>query len=645
MADNGIQKSGHQGDIKRKQEDSHAPTLSACADLSQPGAHPGAQRAPDKAAVSLPSLAIEADKPKTDAVAAELRRTLLGVKSWVYPEAVLDKLRDAHPTDAAKFEASFNKFEGGNLRDELRAHLNPSDYRTAIAILENREDEKRMADDVQVALHNPNGSSPDAIALMTMMSSMDAKQLSQFEQNFPKNVGDDLTLRGELQKYLGNGPDYKRFVAMLDAATAKQDMSDITGSIPSTHSSMKEWIDALGTLSKTMCSEGIFKIDPKSINEAAFKQNYAREAVRAGQQFGFSPAQVKDIATSIFAYEEDGWGTSYTTPNMTPRMLAPDLQSTLLDHRPPSSAVGYNQLTKKVTMELLNKHGNGIAERLTELAAALPANDPHAHLLAAKARFISAISPLVDPDAPQPPAGMTSKQLGEAAQALNMDPDVGPLLQVEQLKSLFAWYTKPEKPGTMTKKELLQQATARINDSATAFDHLTDPQRKAAVDRIMAMVQPRPEDAKLAAQLAAKLHASFRPKLATQLHLNNDEQRLLTTAQRGSEALPATDATRLLFSKLAVMKFGKLTPDKLLPSMMEFANFSGRGGAEGMLRHPLDPASKYLNTNALKINFVPANATGQTLLTDMYAAIQEKRKYPYRGNTEMRSAFERPPHH
>ncbi len=218
-------------DDKVDDKSHNADPLSHCADLSRPeNKVPTAPGTQSRDACKLPPVTIEPDKNSVDNVAKELRKTVLfDMKSWVTPENVLGAMRSAHPTDAPRFENAYKQFENGDLRQELRTQLtNPNDYRTALSILEGREGEKQVADKLTTALDRDLTDlriGPDKAKTLDILKAVKPEDRARFEQNYPKNEGDDRPLRPELHNKLGDSDEYRTSIAILDNRESEKQCS------------------------------------------------------------------------------------------------------------------------------------------------------------------------------------------------------------------------------------------------------------------------------------------------------------------------------------------------------------------------------------------------------------------------------------
>lgn len=161
---------------------------------------------------------------------------------------------------------------------------------------------------------------------------------------------------------------------------------------------------------------------PRRINEATFKRRYAQEALRVG----LSRAHVLEV----YALETGGQGTYDMQAGINPITKAGS---------PISSALGYAQLLHANSVNELVKHGAQFSQRLTALARAPGTSRERAAELRAKiavlARMRTAVRRLPNVWSEHIRFGASPKGLG--IHALNLDPDIGPWLQVIKLKGLL----------------------------------------------------------------------------------------------------------------------------------------------------------------------------------------------------------------
>ncbi len=168
---------------------------------------------------------------------------------------------------------------------------------------------------------------------------------------------------------------------------------------------------------------------PRHTDEKSFKKAYAREALR----LGLTAEQV----VGVFALETGGLGpynrqagVFLTDQNCKP--VAPY-------GRPISSALGYAQLLSANSSAMTAKFGNEFADRLENMAkTAKPARAKHLH---AKAKIVRrmvkdikrSIRRYRRRDGWREYVAFARTSKGRAVHALNLDADIGPMLQVYKL--------------------------------------------------------------------------------------------------------------------------------------------------------------------------------------------------------------------
>ena len=564
----------------------------------------------------------------------------------------LNILESIKPEDRARFEQDFPKNEGEELqlRAELHDKLGDSDeYRASTAALDNREGEKQSADKVRTALEQTSWwgiqSNPDAATVLETIGGMTPAQRAQFEQNYPKNEGDGQNLREQLKKYLSGDPDqYKLIIQFLDEKPPVAKAGDPKA--PATDpdkvkqiASIGEWVDDFKKLNSTLGIKGLVDIDPLNVNEKEFKEKYAREVTQIGQQFGLTKEQTKNIAQSLYALELGGWGTSYTTAGMPPRLLADGKDDERLGFHPISSAVGYNQLLKSTTLDVVKDHGVEIAERLKEMGREQPGGSLRAQELQAKAQLLTILNADVK-DPTKVDSRLTTKEFGNAVQALNIDGDVGPLLQSQGIRDLLTWFTrKKDSLGKKSVAELLTETAARLNAPGEVFDKLKHVNKTDAATKAVQLAKPSKEDEPIVRDLIKKL-TSMPAGLTARLDLSQQQQQVIDDAQNHIGRLSPKAPARALLQKVHILQRGVMTPGQLAPAALEMANLAGQGSADSMLLHPYVSTKKHFTSEALAVNKIARGKDGQGLLLDIYSTMQTNLQQQYPGTTEFQKAFD-----
>jgi hypothetical protein len=441
----------------------------------------------------------------------------------------------------------------------------------------------------------------------------------------------------------------------------------------------------------------------RQVSESEFKQRYAQEAVHIGQQHGVSKDNVKNIVRSIYAFEDGGWGSHETLSSMPPSLVKDDKpgETKIQDARRnfhlegagSSSALGYNQLMMANSMENIDQHAKPIADRLEQLAQENPAR---ATELQAKAAMLTSLSRNLDKelmvmanaeknkkpedqkkylgDDGKPTdklyidfdkskeltsIGVTRQDIGRAVHALNLDGDIGPILQAQELGHLFDY---ADRYGYQS---LLQGKEQSDKQALTAYDALPADQKAKAVSEVMDLVKsPVPTivapTAAAAAATAPKAGAAgaagavagaasgtaadqakeqefnatkdalekrflaMQPGIDSALSKDSisvkeaDMMRVNVLAIKdvGELSGPLSPQAQLLLNKVTQSYYGGLTADKLMPAVLELANLSGPTNAKQMadVKNQNVPTVNFFSQAGYQGNPVTNRRTGPELL-------------------------------
>jgi hypothetical protein len=199
----------------------------------------------------------------------------------------------------------------------------------------------------------------------------------------------------------------------------------------------------------------VLKIDETS--EYAFKKAYAHEALIVGEKYGLKDKQTERIVEDIYTFEVGGIGKVDTLSGVSPNAV---------DGRnihPASTAIGYNQLMPATSLSFVDG-SQSVNKRLKALAAEEPSRSQeileknkifsevqhslHEQLMkfakTNSAKYLDAdgkanYSLYCDFAKSEIPSsnGLTGREMASAIQALNMDKDIGPILQSLQLDDIF----------------------------------------------------------------------------------------------------------------------------------------------------------------------------------------------------------------
>jgi hypothetical protein len=198
----------------------------------------------------------------------------------------------------------------------------------------------------------------------------------------------------------------------------------------------RKYVPVVADLLEAAAQEfGFVPQQPQS--EIEYKRAYARTAAAAGI--------TKDQAVRIYAFESSGNGKY-------------DVQAGLEYPRPGaqaiSSALGYNQLLSTNSVELLAEKGNQFVKTLQAKAAAL--NGEAREALQRKIAVLKAMIAYsrTVPDSWNAHDRLANTSKGVAIHALNLDLDVGPLLQTQKLLDSILFARMQGYDATLTAAEL-----------------------------------------------------------------------------------------------------------------------------------------------------------------------------------------------
>lgn len=161
---------------------------------------------------------------------------------------------------------------------------------------------------------------------------------------------------------------------------------------------------------------------PAAIAEREFKRRYAMEALRVG----LTKAQVIDV----YALETGGRGVYDMQAGIDPETRK---------GRPISTALGYAQLLAGNSVNEVAKHGPSFINRLEEAARARGVSPGRAAYLKRKAAIVRKMvrSAKSVPYQWGNHVALGNTPRGQGIHALNLDPDVGPWLQVIKLRGVL----------------------------------------------------------------------------------------------------------------------------------------------------------------------------------------------------------------
>jgi hypothetical protein len=200
-----------------------------------------------------------------------------------------------------------------------------------------------------------------------------------------------------------------------------------------------------------------FQFVPKQpASELAFKKAYAQVAAAAGL--------TREQAVRIYAFESGGNGKY-------------DVQAGLEYERPNahaiSTALGYNQLLNTNSVELMAEHGDTFVALLRNKSAALGGEDRAAleTKIDVVRRMIAYARSVPDDWSRHEQIANTPQGLG--IHAMNLDIDVGPLLQTQKLMDSVAFARKKRFARELSAAELEMM---NLTGDGNGFDMISTPQ-------------------------------------------------------------------------------------------------------------------------------------------------------------------------
>jgi hypothetical protein len=197
-------------------------------------------------------------------------------------------------------------------------------------------------------------------------------------------------------------------------------------------------------------------VPTKPATEIDFKKGYARVASAAGL--------TTDQAVRIYAFESGGNGKY-------------DVQAGLEFDRPGakaiSTALGYNQLLTTNSVELLAEQGDQFLKALRNRAAQMtgPQKATLERKIAILQTMVSFTKTVADEWSLHEQLGTTPKGLG--IHALNLDVDVGPLLQTQKLMNSVIFAKRKGYAAPLTAAELEMM---NLTGDGNGFDMVSMPQ-------------------------------------------------------------------------------------------------------------------------------------------------------------------------
>jgi hypothetical protein len=198
-----------------------------------------------------------------------------------------------------------------------------------------------------------------------------------------------------------------------------------------------------------------FKFRPHlPATESEFKRVYARTALAAGL--------TKDQIVRIYGFEATGNGSYDVEAGLEFSKQA----------RAITTALGYNQLLATNSVEIVAETGHQFLATLKSRAALLP--DDQRRALEAKAEVLRAMIAFARsvPDAWGQHEALAGTRKGLGVHALNLDIDVGPMLQTQKLLDSVNFARRKGFAGTLTAAELEMM---NLTGDGNGYDMVTMP--------------------------------------------------------------------------------------------------------------------------------------------------------------------------
>ncbi len=412
----------------------------------------------------------------------------------------------------------------------------------------------------------------------------------------------------------------------------------------------------------------------KQITEEEFKSNYARETLKVGASLGLTSAQTEKIVLNIYAFEGGGKATHDMLSGVPMELTKPeaDGHTELADKRrqlhPLSSAIGYNQIIMSTNLTFADGEGKIVADRLRELAKDSPRKEEletkaalyenlqtklHGELMEVVKAHPESKDKYLDKDgkpryqlyvdfaksAKPTGLGISGRQFATALHALNLDGDIGPIVQSRQFAQVVGHTLKEE-----TRLKLEQKAQA-INERADRFDLLPDNQKQKAIEEVFTRAT-RGQDKHEALKEKIKTMPDGASDALSKEKLGEDDWRFLNTKilsqKRHGEKTPLSSASQSLVDKLQAVTYGRTRGDEYFGAAVELANLAGPKQADAMLesKNAHLPTVNFFDRKGYEANPVVHRRTAEELLNAIYRIMHGPNASPELwGNAQFAKAF------
>jgi hypothetical protein len=384
--------------------------------------------------------------------------------------------------------------------------------------------------------------------------------------------------------------------------------------------------------------------------------------------FHFDKAQTQTVVQGVYAFENGGWGTRETLSSTPESLVDEDpnnpdyaaIKEARRNFRPVSTAIGYNQLICANTLTNIGEtpSNTGIVKSLEEDARLYPERaqefldrasmikslqpilnreviafagakmekaaesaQTDAEKAAAKekvrARYLDSEgaptwSAYVDFTRSKDPTSLvradgqpvSGEDFASAIHGLNLDADVGPIMQAQELanKTMYAFKNKIG--------EALDRKADELKEKASAYDNLSSQQKESAISELFGAITPKGNEPKgdLADYLKEKVAdffglsspnpvADLREKITAlkpgmddglireKLTANENKliaDKVLPLKRYGGRSGPLSAEAVALLDKISYCYFQGPTGPQLLPAAIELYNLAGPGVAPSM---------------------------------------------------------------
>jgi hypothetical protein len=239
---------------------------------------------------------------------------------------------------------------------------------------------------------------------------------------------------------------------------------------------------------------------------------------------------------------------------------------------------------------------------------------------------------------------------------LNLDGDIGPVIQSQELKSLLKYAKENDFGGYLNTRVALETS------HANKYDKLTPQQKSAAADQLLGLVRPPDPDPSKPDAMASfvsvkeslrnkfvnlKAQGTGSPSDVERDQLSADEfkmmnSQILTIRRYGGDSGPLSPEARTMLDRITFDYFGGLSADRLQAAAIELANLAGMGSATMML-HPENanlPTSNFFARPGYEGNPVTSRRSANELLLQIYRIMHGPNSDPSKpGMKQFNDAF------